>query len=462
MKLFGTDGIRAKVNEFPITPNLILQLGQALGVHLKKKYSSPVVLIGKDTRISGYMLEQALSSGLCSVGVNTLLVGPLPTPGIAHLTKSLDASAGIVISASHNHHADNGIKIFSSDGMKLSETDQSEIEKLIYQNQIEFNLPSGSSIGTCTRVEDALDKYLSFLAGQTQKLLPQQEISIGLDCANGAAYKIAPRLFQNLGYNSHVINSTPNGVNINEGCGSLFPDQLQQLVKTKKLSIGIALDGDADRVILIDEKGEILDGDDILSILALDMIEKRKGKNCKVVATTMSNIGLDRALEKQGCQVIRSEVGDRFVMHKMIEHDCELGGEPSGHIIFRETSTTGDGILAALKVIGIMLSKNLPLSQLKKGYKKRPQIIQSTYVREKIPMSFLPAIESLIKNWEENLGPEGRILVRYSGTEKKVRILAEGPNKTLLKEAASSLSKEFLSAVDLYLKEKNQEKEASL
>ncbi len=463
-KLFGTDGIRAKVNEYPMTPNLILQVGQALGIHLKRtsKDPSPTVIIGKDTRISGYILEQALSSGLCSVGVNTCLVGPLPTPGIAFLTKKRKATAGVVISASHNHYEDNGIKIFSGNGIKLSEKTQDEIEELIYKNQIELMLPTGSPLGSCTRLEEANDDYSQYLQSQVPQELPWNKISLALDCAHGSAYKVGPQAFQSMGMALHTINNSPNGTNINHKCGSLHPEAIREVVLSKKLSIGIALDGDADRVILIDEKGDILDGDDILSILSESLMAKGELTNNKIVTTIMSNLGLEEALIKKGFEVLRTSVGDRHVMEEMIKQDSSLGGEPSGHIILKKTSTTGDGLLIALKVIETMLTTGLPLSSLRKNYTKYPQIISSTKVPEKVPLSYLSNFQKSLSQYEKGLGDSGRILVRYSGTEKKIRVMAEGKDKKQLEQTVSLLTQEALKEINLYMKASRPQKEATL
>ncbi|MBP6217089.1 MAG: phosphoglucosamine mutase [Oligoflexales bacterium] len=425
-KLFGTDGIRGKANVFPMSPDLVLRLGQAIGLYFKRHYSHPRIVIGKDTRISGYMLEQALSSGICSVGVETFFLGPLPTPGIAYMTRGMRMSAGIVISASHNPYSDNGIKIFSGSGYKIQDAIEEELERMVYSENFTADLPRGEKIGKTSRIDDAVGQYAVFLKEQFPKRLSLEGLRIVLDCANGAAYKVAPKVFEELGASVFVTGDSPDGTNINESCGALHPKNLVEKVKLHGADIGLAFDGDADRLIVIDEKGEILDGDEILAICASYYSEKGKLNKNTVVSTIMGNMGLEVSMEKLGIKTLRTKVGDRYVMEEMQRGNFNLGGEQSGHLIFSDVSTTGDGILAALCLLEILLEKGEKIGHLKTCMHKFPQVLKNIDVPARIPISELPELSKHIRLVEQILGNRGRVLFRYSGTELKARIMIEG------------------------------------
>jgi len=452
--LFGTDGIRGKVNEYPMLPDLMLRLGQAIGLYFKKQYAKPRIAIGKDTRISGYMLEQALSSGICSVGVDTLFLGPLPTPGIAYLTRGLRTNAGIVISASHNPFSDNGVKIFSSDGYKLPDQIEAEIEELVFAGIDPSLLSVGRSVGRTKRVEDSLGQYAVFLKEQFPKELKLDGLRIVLDCANGASYRVAPKVFEELGAEVILSGAQPNGSNINELCGALHPQKMVEQVKLYKANVGFAFDGDADRLVVVDEKGEVLDGDEIMAICGLNYLERGLLKGNAVVSTIMSNMGLDLALKKKGASLLRVQVGDRYVVEEMRKGGYTLGGEQSGHLIFRDSSTTGDGILAALKLLVVMLEKGQPVSTLKKCMEKFPQVLKSFDVKKKVPLSELPVLQKQLRGVETKLGDTGRVLFRYSGTENKARIMLEGPVQEELHQMAEELVESTLSAVESFVERK--------
>ena len=424
--LFGTDGIRGRANQHPITPSLMLKLGQAIGLHFKKNYHDPKILIGKDTRKSGYMLEQALSAGICSIGVDSYFLGPLPTPGIAYLTRGMRANAGIVLSASHNPYYDNGIKIFSGNGYKLPDSVEQELEELISNDNRYIDLPTGKALGESKRVDDAVGQYSVFLKEQFPKHLSLEGVRIVLDTANGSAYKVAPKVFTELGAEVFSINNEPNGSNINNQCGALHPKQLMEKVSLYKADIGIALDGDADRLVVVDNKGELLDGDEILSICGIYLLEKNRLPNKTIVSTIMSNLALDLTMEKHGVKVLRTQVGDRYVVEKMCEGNHLLGGEQSGHLIFRNSSTTGDGILAALCLLEVFLEKGDSIYNLKKCINKLPQTLKSINIPSKVPLQKIPELNKKIELIGNKLGKEGRVLFRYSGTEDKARIMVEG------------------------------------
>jgi phosphoglucosamine mutase len=442
-KLFGTDGIRGIANHYPLTPEMMVRLGQALAFLLRKNNSSPKVIIGKDTRISGYMIENSLTSGLLSMGINVLLVGPMPTPAIAHLTKSFAADAGIMISASHNPARDNGIKIFSGDGLKLSDEKELEIEQLIFNNNFKTTDIIDNFIGRAKRIDDAKGRYIEFAKASINNL-SLKGIKIAIDCANGASYHIAPYIFEELGAQVSVINNKPDGLNINKNSGALFPKKVRDEVIGHYKDIGIAFDGDADRVIFIDEKGNIIDGDAILMICALYLKENNLLNKDTVVATVYSNSFLDTYLLKKGIKVKRVDCGDRYVVEKMIKENLNFGGESSGHIIFRDSSTTGDGIISALKVLSIMISKNKKLSELVKDYIPYPQVLISSEVKKKIPLDNLLESKKLIENIEKEIGSEGRVFIRYSGTENKIRVMVEA---NISKEKLNDYSKKIINKI---------------
>lgn len=439
MKLFGTDGIRGKVNTHPMTPENVLRVGMAIGKILQKKNSKNMVLIGKDTRLSGYIIESALTSGICSMGMNVTLVGPIPTPGVAFLTKTLRLDAGIVISASHNPYEDNGIKIFSSQGFKLPDRQEQDIEELLTDDTLAIKRPAGKNIGKAFRLEDAAGRYIEYI----KSTIPKSENLVGLkvvvDTANGAAYKITPSLLTELGAEVICINDNPNGVNINQNCGSLHTDRLRELVVKKEAHLGIAHDGDADRTLLCNEKGELVDGDFIMAVWAEEL--KREGalNHDTVVSTVMSNLGLEQYLNERGIKMLRAKVGDRYVVEKMVEGGYNFGGEQSGHIISLNHNTTGDGPVTALQVLHIMKKRGLPFSELSSGIKRYPQLLKNIVVENKKEINDCPELIEAIKEAEKRLEGKGRILVRPSGTEPKIRVMAEGSDADLVDKITDQL-----------------------
>ncbi len=442
-RLFGTDGIRGLANHDPMTPEMSLKLGKALTYTLKqnKKNSyKPKIVIGKDTRLSGYIFEQALSSGIASMGADVLLVGPLPTPAIAFITTSMRADAGIVISASHNPYEDNGIKIFDSFGFKLPDEKEMEIEDLIYNGEEKLIKSSPDEIGKAFRIDDAPGRYVVFAKNSFPADLTLEGIKLVLDCANGAAYKVAPLIFQELGAQLLTIGVNPNGKNINTDCGSLNPELLREKVLESGADLGIALDGDADRVIFCDEKGNIIDGDKIIAICAQEMIEKGKLKGNAIITTLMSNMALERFIRDQGAEFIRTQVGDRYVVEEMRARNSNLGGEKSGHIIFLDHTTTGDGTLAALQVLGIMKAKEKSLSELATIIDLYPQVLLNVRVEEKKDLNKIPELRKQIKKNEDRLNGKGRINIRFSGTESISRVMVEGEDESLINEIAQELA----------------------
>lgn len=446
-EFFGTDGIRGRANLPPMDAETVLRLGRAIGLYFKGHYPRPRILIGKDTRLSGYMLEQALGSGICSVGVDVAFLGPLPTPGIAYLTRGLRACAGIVISASHNPYGDNGIKIFDAHGHKLPDEVEDHLEAMMLDNTHHVQLPTGAGIGTARRIDDAMGQYAVFLKEQFPKKLTLEGLRIVLDCAHGAAYRIAPKVFEELGAEIFTLGDKPDGTNINNDCGALHPQHLQEQVKLYKADVGIAFDGDADRLVIVDEQGQQLDGDEILAICGLDMMKKQKLKDNTIVSTIMSNGGLESMLKRHGGQLLRTKVGDRYVMEEMRKGDYSLGGEPSGHLIFRHVSTTGDGILAALHLLEVFLESGRPVSELRNCMTKRPQVLQSIRVERKVPFEQLPKVAELIQDIESQLASDGRVLVRYSGTESKARVMLEGPDASKIEGFAKEICTEIQSSI---------------
>jgi len=431
-RLFGTDGIRGVANEDPMTTEMAMKVGRATAYIFKGGTRRHRVVIGKDTRLSGYMLETALASGICSMGVDVLLVGPLPTPGIAFITSSMRADAGVVISASHNPFQDNGIKIFSSNGYKLPDEKELEIENLIFSDTIDSLRPIASEVGKAFRVEDAVGRYVVYLKSIFPKNMDLSGMKIVVDCAHGAAYRVAPSVFEELGAEVITIGNEPNGENINEECGSLYPEVISRVVREHNADAGIALDGDADRVIVVDEKGNEVNGDRIMAICALDKMERRELTNGVLVATVMSNMGLELFMKEIGGSLVRTAVGDRYVLEKMIKGNYSLGGEQSGHLIFLNYSTTGDGVLAALKLLSVMVGKQKPLSELAALMTDFPQVLKNITVREKKDIKKVPSIQDVITDAEKQLGDRGRILVRFSGTEPKARVMVEGEDEKLI------------------------------
>jgi len=428
-ELFGTDGVRGVANEYPMTAEVALDIGRATAHLFKRKGHAPRIIVGKDTRISGYMLENALVSGICSMGVNALLVGPLPTPGIAFATNSMRADAGIVISASHNPFQDNGIKIFSSDGFKLPDEKELEIEKLIFSNNMHTLHPSPNELGKAYRIDDARGRYIVFLKNTFPKDYTLEGTKVVLDCAHGATYRVAPDTFFELGADVTSLFDEPNGENINANCGSQHPETLAQEVVKGKADVGFAFDGDGDRLIAVDEKGALLTGDQVMAICAMEM--KKEGKLTKnlAVCTVMSNIGLGIALKKLGIQQVTTKVGDRYVLEEMQAKGASIGGEESGHIIFLHHHTTGDGIVTALQVLAAMKKEQRPLSELAQVMNVFPQKLINVEVKSKPELSTIPEIGDVIRDVEGQLGEKGRVLVRYSGTQNMCRVMVEGPTE---------------------------------
>jgi phosphoglucosamine mutase len=410
-----------------MTGEIAFEIGRAAAYVLKKKHSRDLILIGKDTRLSGYMLESALTSGICSMGVDVLLVGPVPTPGIAFVTRSLRVDAGIVISASHNPYDDNGIKFFGSEGLKLPDKIEREIEEAVFSKTLKDIRPLGSGIGKAHRVDDAAGRYIEYVKASFPKGMTLEGKKIVVDCANGSTYKITPPVLSELGAEVIAINNEPDGKNINAGCGATRPEVMQKAVLKYKADVGIAHDGDGDRAILCDEKGEVVDGDKIMGICAVDMKREKRFKGHTVVATVMSNIGFEIFLKKSGIKLIRTQVGDRYVVKEMLRRGCNLGGEQSGHIIFMDYNTTGDGAITALQVLAVMCKRGKTLSELVSAIPTYPQVLINVPVSKPQSIEKFPAVVSAVKKAEKKL-KSGRILVRPSGTEPKVRVMVEGTN----------------------------------
>jgi len=452
-KLFGTDGVRGVANLSPMIAETALRLGMAIAARLKQSPNLSVggtlrhgrIVIGKDTRLSGYLFEPALAAGIVAMGADVIMTGPLPTPGIAYITSSMRADAGVVISASHNPYQDNGIKVFARDGFKLPDAVEAEIEHLFFGTDLDKMRPGSPDIGRAVRIEDAAGRYVVFLKGTYPRDRTLDGVRIVVDCAHGAAYKVAPAVFSELGASTFAIGVEPDGRNINDGVGALHPQGMCATVRAGHGDLGIALDGDADRVIFSDEKGRMVDGDAIMAICARSMIKRGVLQKNTVVTTVMSNIGLERAVAAAGGKLVRTQVGDRYVVDEMRRHGYNFGGEQSGHLVFLDHSTTGDGIVAALAVLAIMEEEQKPLSELAKCFRPAPQVLVNVQVKERRPLESLPQVQTLIDKLEKELGEEGRILVRYSGTEAKARVMIEGPDKakiqTWAQEIAQALEK---------------------
>jgi phosphoglucosamine mutase len=446
-KYFGTDGIRGEANVGTMSPAFVLRVGQAFGLHLRQKVERPKVIIGKDTRVSGYMIEGILAAGLCSVGVDVLFLGPLPTPGVAYLTRGMRATAGVMISASHNPFHDNGIKFFDRHGFKLPDLEEEAIEGLIDDPLLESRLIGSADVGRARRIDDAIGQYAVFLKERFPRTMQLDGMRIVVDCANGAAYKVAPKVLRELGAEVFCINDDPNGFNINLESGALHPEKLQDEVLRYRADLGIALDGDADRLIVVDEKGSLLDGDQIIALCALEMQNKNQLRGGTVVVTVMSNKGLDVAMQAAGIQVVRTAVGDRYVVEEMRKRDAVLGGEQSGHLLFLDSSTSGDGVIAALKVLEIMVRTQKPLSELSQAMQKLPQTTRNVKVPAKPPLESLPAFQKRLAAIEKELSHSGRVLVRYSGTEGLARITMEGPELHLLRAYSQELEEVLLADI---------------
>jgi phosphoglucosamine mutase len=443
--LFGTDGIRGTANEYPITPELALNLGKAVA-HVARRSTPkahvPRVLIGKDTRLSGYMIEQAIAAGICSMGARVILCGPIPTPAIAQLTVSMRADAGIVISASHNPYQDNGIKIFGPDGFKLADEHEMEIEQLMTNDTLLGARPTGPGIGKASRLDDAGGRYVVFAKATFPRGLTLDGVRIVVDAAHGAAYKVAPLVFGELGASVTSIGVKPNGVNINKDAGALHPDKVRAEVVKQGAQIGIALDGDADRLIVIDEKGQVVDGDVVMAMCAARMLGDGELGKKTLVATVMSNLGLERAMEERGGRLVRTQVGDRYVVEAMRKNGYNLGGEQSGHLIFLDHASTGDGVVAALQVLAIMVRTGRPLSELAKEAMERvPQVLENVTLPARKPLEEMKQLSAGQAKVTKALGDEGRVLIRWSGTEPKLRIMLEGPDEDRLRIWAKDLAK---------------------
>ena len=446
-KIFGTDGVRGTANIEPVTAETALKLGRAAGHVFKNLATRPggrgrhKIVLGKDTRLSGYMLENAISSGILSMGVDVLLIGPLPTPGVAYVTRSLRADAGIVITASHNPYDDNGIKFFRADGYKLDDKIEFEIESLVFSGGIENIRPTADEVGKAVRIDDALGRYIEYAKASFPRGMTLEGMRIVVDCAHGAGYKSTPCILRELGADVITYGNQPDGKNINKDSGSMHPALLCQKIWEHRADLGIAHDGDADRVLLSDETGKLIDGDDILAIAALDLLSQGQLREKTLVATIMSNAGLDAALEQAGGRVVHTPVGDKNVIDEMLRNGFNLGGEQSGHIIFREFSTTGDGVVAALQILRIMRSKGAPLSQLAKCWTRFPQLVTNIRVREKRPFEELDNVLQLVGEAEQELKRQGgRVLLRYSGTEPKARLLVEGRESAVLEKWSVKIS----------------------
>lgn len=438
-KLFGTDGVRGRANVEPVTAETALKLGRAAAHVFKNLETQPrgrgrhQIVIGKDTRLSGYMLENALSSGILSMGVDVLFIGPLPTPGVAYVTRSLRADAGIVITASHNPYDDNGIKFFRADGYKLDDNIEQGIEQLVFSGDIENIRPTASEIGKAVRIDDALGRYIEFAKASFPRGSTLEGLRIVVDCAHGASYKSTPCVLRELAAEVFLYGHQPNGTNINQDCGSMHPEMLARKVRETRADLGIAHDGDADRVILCDEKGTVVDGDDIMAIAGLDMLAHGALAKKTLVTTVMSNAGLEVAIREAGGDTVRTPVGDRNVIDEMLRNGFNFGGEQSGHLIFGDHSTTGDGLVAALQILRIMKSRDKPLSELLNCWTRFPQLVTNVRVREKKPFDQLDGVLEAVAQAEAEVKPEGgRVLLRYSGTEPKARLLIEGRDAAVL------------------------------
>ena len=438
--LSGTDGVRGVANVFPMTAEVALQLGRALAYVIKYGPGRHRIVVGKDTRLSGYLLEYAIVAGICSMGVDALLLGPLPTPGIAFITSSMRADAGVVISASHNPYQDNGIKFFSGDGFKLPDELEARIEVLMTHPDVEEARPTATEIGQAFRIDDARGRYISYLKSTFPKDLELDGLKIVIDCAHGATYRVAPEVLGELGAELITLGVRPNGKNINHKCGATHPEGVVTLVKRHRADLGLAFDGDGDRVIMVDHQGELVDGDRILGICAGYMHRRERLRRKTVVGTVMSNLGLEVALKGMGIRLLRTPVGDRYVAEAMLKGGYNLGGEQSGHLIFLDQATTGDGIITALRLLTVMLREKKPLAELARFMETYPQILINLRVQKRKDLKGIPQARQAIRAAEKRLGPRGRLLVRYSGTEPVLRIMAEGEEQQRIEQVAQELA----------------------
>ncbi|CCH48075.1 phosphoglucosamine mutase [Pseudodesulfovibrio piezophilus] len=447
-RLFGTDGLRGQGNIYPMTPEIALRLGLAAGQYFRNGLKHHRVVIGKDTRLSGYVFETALTSGLCANGMDVFLVGPMPTPAISFLTRSMRASLGVVISASHNPFMDNGIKFFDPNGFKLPDEVEDEISELVLDSKTNWDYPAPENIGRTKRINDAAGRYIVYLKNSFSDKLTLDGLKVVLDCAHGAAYNVAPKVLEELGAEVIQVGVEPNGLNINQKCGSLYPEVISSIVQDENAHLGIALDGDADRLIVCDEKGRILDGDQIMALSALELLEKGKLPKNMLVSTVMSNMALEIFMQENGGQLLRTAVGDRYVVEAMRREGAMLGGEQSGHLIFMEHSTTGDGLLAALQLLRIMCEKQKPLSELAGLLEPFPQVLKNVHVERKIPFGDAPQVQEAVQKVEQALTGKGRVLLRYSGTEAVCRVMVEGPDR----DRVDLYANDIVDACEKYLK----------
>ena len=439
-RLFGTDGVRGTANVEPMTSETALRLGRALAHVSKRSQRRHKILIGKDTRLSGYMLETAMASGICSMGVDVLLVGPMPTPGIAFLTRTLRADAGVVISASHNPFPDNGIKFFSQSGFKLPDELEVEIEHLVQSDSIDAPRPTATEIGKAFRIDDAVGRYNVFVKNTFPRHLTLDGLRIAVDCGHGAAYRVGPEVLEELGAEVFALGITPDGENINQECGALHPAALQAAVRRHRAHVGVALDGDADRAIFVDERGEVVDGDGVMAMLAGDLAARGELKQSTLVTTVMSNLGLHLAMRERGIRVITTPVGDRNVVEEMVRGGYNFGGEQSGHIVFLDHNTTGDGLITSLALLALMVEKGRPLSDLARIVRRVPQVLLNVRVTEKREVGSVPALASAVADAEATLGEGGRVLVRFSGTEPLLRIMVEGESESDIRNLAEAIA----------------------
>jgi phosphoglucosamine mutase len=439
-KLFGTDGVRGVANVHPMTGEMAMQIGRAIAHIFKNTGGRHRIVIGKDTRLSGYMLETALASGICSMGVDVLLVGPMPTPAIAFITHSMRADAGVMISASHNPFYDNGIKIFSHDGFKLPDEMEDKIEGLVSSNSIHSLRPTARDVGKAFRIDDARGRYIVYLKNTFPSPLSLDGLKIVLDCANGAAYRVAPTVLEELGAEVIPIGVDPDGENINLNCGSLHPEIVSRMVLQTGADVGMALDGDADRIVFVDDQGTVVDGDHIMAICATDLIQEKRLKKNTLVTTIMSNMGLERTLKAYKGKVVKTAVGDRYVVDEMKRSGYNMGGEKSGHMIFLDYNTTGDGIITALQVLAVMAKKEKPLADLAMIMIPFPQVLYNIRVKEKKELSQIPELDRKITTIEQELGDTGRIVLRYSGTEPVIRLMLEGEKEDQIQQMGGDLA----------------------
>ncbi len=438
--LFGTDGMRGVANLEPMTGATVMRLGMAIAARLRQPGRHTRIAIGKDTRLSGYMFESALAAGIVSMGADVWLTGPLPTPGIAFITSSMRCDAGVVISASHNPFEDNGIKVFARDGYKLPDQTEAEIEALMMGTELDGLRAAPSDVGYNRKLEDARGRYIVYCKSTFPTQLTLDGLRIVVDGAHGAAYRVGPAVFEELGAKVFAIHTKPDGKNINARAGALHPETMCHAVRNHDAHLGIAFDGDADRLVLCDEKGEVVDGDAVMALCATRMINEKRLVKETLVTTVMSNIGLERAMRTAGGKLVRTQVGDRYVVEEMRKHGYNLGGEQSGHLVFLDHATTGDGIVAALRVLAIMVKEGRPLSELSTVMTRTPQVLVNVSVEKKIPLDQLPSVSKMIADIEKALGDDGRVLVRYSGTESKVRVMIEGLDEGRIKTWADEIA----------------------